>query len=410
MTKKPRNLAGPVVRGSDFWGRDEEVEALWRLVNKGNVLITGPRRYGKTSLMSALDDSPREGWTVVSLDVEYVQDPPEFLIEVTAALLEHPAIRKVVPRVLKKAHRPGTFGQWLGGALEFDTGIGTLRLQLRDGLTRPDEWRQLADQLLAVLPRLDGRLLLIIDEFTMMVSNFLGRDEGTALNFLHWFRARRLDASNANFRFLLGGSLNLETRLEQLAKEKVINDLQRFRAEPLERGKAIQFCLEVLQEEGVDFEDTVPEAIFEVIESGVHFYLQVVIEECITECRRRSQALNVEIVRDVYVTRVLGPPSRARFSHFQSRLRERYGELEEAARLLLGELASPTGDRLKQYTTAELADFLNREAQGDRPIEDLLSMLEEDYYIFRDVDRISFSSRFLRDWWHRNVPAPRRLK
>src|SRR5512140_3675383 len=93
---KPANVAGPTVRGSDFWGREQEVAAMWRLLGHGSVLLTAPRRHGKSSLMNALADAPREGWTVVYLDVEYVETPSAFLTEIAAALLQLDSFRKLI--------------------------------------------------------------------------------------------------------------------------------------------------------------------------------------------------------------------------------------------------------------------------------------------------------------------------
>ena len=83
-SKGPANTVGSSVRGEDLWGRDADVAELWKRVQRGCVLITGPRRHGKSSVMHALADRPQSGWIVEYLDVEYVCTPDEFLIEVTA--------------------------------------------------------------------------------------------------------------------------------------------------------------------------------------------------------------------------------------------------------------------------------------------------------------------------------------
>ena len=45
---KKRSWTG--CKGCNFWGRSAEVDILWRLLERGDVLLTGPRRYGKSSL------------------------------------------------------------------------------------------------------------------------------------------------------------------------------------------------------------------------------------------------------------------------------------------------------------------------------------------------------------------------
>src|SRR6266567_1305979 len=108
---RPRNIAGPVVRGPDFWGREADVESLWLLLERGSVLLTGPRRYGKSSVMYSLRDDPQFGWEIVLIDVEYLETPSHFLTTIAAELLSRAPFR----RVLTQAGRlPETLGRWLG--------------------------------------------------------------------------------------------------------------------------------------------------------------------------------------------------------------------------------------------------------------------------------------------------------
>src|SRR5687768_6870227 len=105
----PRNVAGPVVRGSDFWGRQGELVHLWQLLERGSVLLAGPRRHGKSSLMYAIHDQPIEGYTVILLDVEWVQTPEEFLTTMTAELLAKDVVRGTLNTL---ASTPSRFGRW----------------------------------------------------------------------------------------------------------------------------------------------------------------------------------------------------------------------------------------------------------------------------------------------------------
>src|SRR5512140_3360898 len=120
----PRNVAGAVVRGPDFWGREKDVRRLWALIERGSVLLTGPRRWGKSSLMEALEDQPLPGWQVLGLDVEYVEDPAEFLTELTATLLTTLPVRKVLASISKA---PSAIARWIRETVEsFDMGTPEL--------------------------------------------------------------------------------------------------------------------------------------------------------------------------------------------------------------------------------------------------------------------------------------------
>jgi hypothetical protein len=231
---EPRNVAGPIVQGPDFWGREADVADLWNLLERGSVLLSAPRRHGKSSLMTALLRRPHLDWSVVHLDVEYVDSPDEFLTEVSAALLHLAPFRRLM-RKLKEM--PGALARWLTSGIERievgGAGVGELKLALRDGLQDKARWPDLAEELLGHLERYEGRLLLSIDEFPMMVGNMLDRNEDVGVHFLRWFRAVRQQRAGSRVRFLLGGSVNIEPRLEALGQQALINDLQRYYLEPI---------------------------------------------------------------------------------------------------------------------------------------------------------------------------------
>jgi len=42
---------GSPVKGEDYYGRDELIELIWKRLEKNNLLLAAPRRFGKTSIM-----------------------------------------------------------------------------------------------------------------------------------------------------------------------------------------------------------------------------------------------------------------------------------------------------------------------------------------------------------------------
>lgn len=64
-----------------MWGREAEIDALWRRLEVDSVLLTAPRRHGKSSVMYRLKDNPQPGWEVVLVDVMAVESAAEFLPE-----------------------------------------------------------------------------------------------------------------------------------------------------------------------------------------------------------------------------------------------------------------------------------------------------------------------------------------
>lgn len=66
------NKIGPPVEGSDFFGREREINLANKLLDKGHsLLLSAPRRIGKSSLAKKLIEEKKTlGWKCVYMDLE----------------------------------------------------------------------------------------------------------------------------------------------------------------------------------------------------------------------------------------------------------------------------------------------------------------------------------------------------
>jgi hypothetical protein len=300
---------------------------------------------------------------------------------------------------------PASLRRWISGAIE-DVGVGLgnvgeLKIRLRQAIDDHQCWPELAEQMLGTLRSLPQRVVLILDEFPIMIANMLDRDAAAALRFLRWFRTFRQSPGTERLTFLLGGSTNIEPRLELLKTEAVLGDLQRFRIMPFPHPKALQFLKELLEEEKADYESGLPEKIIETCQSGVPYYLQTIISEFLAESRRSGTPLLVADLPTIYLERVIGPLNRHRFSHYHTRLKLHYDELEQPARVILAKLCAGT------KSLGELSSALDLAGYDSNWLERVLVLLEGDYYIVRDGKQVSFSDGLLSDWWSRNSTPPK---
>lgn len=60
----PSFAIGPIAQGEDFGDRELIIDDIWRVLEKGNVLLKAPRRFGKSSIMYKLYERPRDGFEV----------------------------------------------------------------------------------------------------------------------------------------------------------------------------------------------------------------------------------------------------------------------------------------------------------------------------------------------------------
>lgn len=159
----PEFYTGAPVDPVDLRFRGEFVVELWRTLRTGHVVLTAPRRTGKTSVMDYLRDHPRYGFSVVSINVQDLVHPADFF----QVLLD--GLNDAHPDFVRDQLAAG----WglVGGVLERidKIGVGGFKLELRR--SDPDwrtNWRQHGDTLLSQARNTGVPMLFIIDEFPDM--------------------------------------------------------------------------------------------------------------------------------------------------------------------------------------------------------------------------------------------------
>ena len=74
----PEFYIGAPVDASDLRYRDAFIDDLWEMVRIRHVLLTAPRRTGKTSIMDHLREFPRHEFAVIYENVQDLSHPADF--------------------------------------------------------------------------------------------------------------------------------------------------------------------------------------------------------------------------------------------------------------------------------------------------------------------------------------------
>jgi len=190
-------VVGPPATGERFYDREELVKEIWEKLKISNLLFVAPRRFGKTSVMLHLRDNPKENYKAVFMDVEWFDSPSQFVTEVIAEMVRClPNFRRALNKITKLSNR-------LAGLLRgIDVGISLkdpnsnyeiaeLKIRLKERIEK--DWQDLGKILLKQVEQADGKILLMLDEFPLMIKRMLKCMERTSVEtFLHWFRSFRI--------------------------------------------------------------------------------------------------------------------------------------------------------------------------------------------------------------------------
>ena len=407
MGNTPEFYTGAPVDPVDLRFRGAFLAELWQTLRTGHVVLTAPRRTGKTSVMDYLRDHPENGFSVVSINVQDLTHPADFF----QVLLDgfHDAHPDFVRDRLAAGW--GLISDVLGKVDAI--GVGGFKLALRE--SDPDwrrNWRQHGDTFLARARSTGVLILFVIDEFPDMLLNLSRENEGLLREFLAWFRTQRQNPAPTrdSIRWLVGGSVNLTGTLDALGLVDLINDLEDIFL-PLLTDRDIEtFVEEMLSDRDVPFDDDVSQRLIARLGRPIPLFMQMATQDLYRLWKREQRRIVVADVDSVFDAMIVGSAARTRLQHFHSRIKQYYADPKRSiAHALLGQISvSGSGLRraaLWQETERALADLGDTlPAQERRQVfNQLLLDLENDFYIVEVEEGIyDFASGVLKSWWRKH--------
>ncbi len=379
---------GSPVEGRDFYGRNELIKLIWDSLEKNNLLLAAPRRFGKTSIMLNLRDNPRRNWRVFLLDTEWIKDPSEFIAELAAELSKESKAREFFEKIWGK----------LRDSID-EVALAQFKIKLRNDISV--EWREKGRELLEIVEAIDQKFLFVVDEFPLMVKKMMDKDKELAVNFLEWFRVLRQGPNSLkNSRFIIGGSIGIERLINKLGAAYTINDLEQIKVSVFSRDVATNFIIELFKSEDHTVDHLMADKILELIGPPVPYYIQILVSEMVKEARLEDVRISPEQAVRVYKNRVLGVECKTYFDDYYQRLSRYYTPQEEkVVKALLKALAKVDSIDSRNLFNIYM-DASNQKGSHD-DFALLMNDLVRDFYAEFDPDNqiYSFASKVLKDWW-----------
>ncbi len=404
MRGTPEFYTGAPVNSIDLRFRGAFVTELWRTLRTGHVVLTAPRRTGKTSVMGYLRDHPENGFSVVLINVQDLAHPADFF----QVLLDefHDAHPDFVRDRL--AADWGLVGVVLGKV----DGIGVAGFKLALRRSDPDwnkNWRQHGATFLGRARNTGVPILFIVDEFPDMLLNLSRENKGLLREFLAWFRTQRFNPAPAkdSIRWLVGGSVNLVMTLDSLGLVDLVNDFDDVPLPLLSDGGIEFFVKEMLSGCGVSFDDDVPQRLINLLGSPIALFMQMATQDLYRLWKREQRRIVAADVDAIFGAMIVGPSARTRLQHFRSRIDQHYADPKRSiAHALLSQVSvSESGLRrvtLMRETERALTEFgvTLPDRERRQMFNQLLLDLENDFYLVEVQEgSYDFASGVLKSWW-----------
>ncbi len=320
MKKLERNV-GPWVDKSRFWDRETEIHNLVELLDEGaNILITAPRRIGKTSLIREVDNRIKDRYCCLQLDLQKSHSPADIITELSVATRPHMKLWKKTKEIFKNV---------VSSAVEnIDSmNISDLTVKFRDGLL--SKWQNKGNRMIEAIAGSETPTVIFMDEFPLVINRLLKWPNNEITQerlketdtFLSWIRSITIRYQN-KIRLVITGSVGLEPILRQASLSHTINTLTPFELEAWDKDTTVGCFSALAKNYGVVFKQGTLDKMIALIGCCVPHHVQMFFSYIYEDCKRRNNmnctASNVE---RIYNTRMLSTRGHAELSTYEERLK-----------------------------------------------------------------------------------------
>jgi hypothetical protein len=407
------NIAGPPVEGDNFFGREAETQLLWEALQNHDVLLLGPRRVGKTSLARALMRcATGADWDAIEVNVASCPDEMAFVeklaraVEALSKSKPYQAFAALVGRLTDLLKRVRKVGLPVPGG-------GALAVEL-DGVATED-WSDVASDTLRLIGEAKERWLIYIDELPIFLYTLIRNDKATGIRrarrFLDWFRNDLRAIPECRLvRWLITGSVGLDTLVQRHSMADTINSLKHARLEPYTEPVAVEMVKRLAHRYQMQLELGEAQALVCAVGWPQPYYLQLVFNRLRYLCQSNPGPVGQLI--GMGIERAVQPGEDNDFHHWKERLFVQLDERDGAHAVAL--LTRAAADVQGAASDTWLVDLQQR-MPDDTTDRQMLKFFELRDILIRDAywephevrgqRRYRFRLELLRRWWLRRYSS-----
>lgn len=382
---------GNPVEGEDFFDREQEQARAWRKLESSHLLMLAPRRIGKTSLILRLCATARQH--------------ARYAVHCSFAKCESES--DCIRELFNALATQQTIGQRTKALFERIKSVKLGELGIEWHAATAEKWRDAGEELGKALSEGEDDWLVCVDELPVFIINLLQQgDEGRrkARAFLYWLRDLR-QTHYRRVKWLLAGSIGLDTLAARLGLSDTINDLEPFPLDAFSEEAARRFLGALAKSYGIALDDSLRAAIVQRVGWPVPYYLQLMFEHLREECLDHSKAPDAAMVEQVF-EKLLGMGYRNHFDYWRQRLDEELGQPEAGlAGLLLSQICRSTAGEGRDNLVQVLGTRIGDAGERDKMLNYLLEVLVSDGYLMERQGRYAFRLEWLRVYWQRRFAA-----
>jgi hypothetical protein len=391
---RPHELSpalGNYAAGERFWDREREVQEIVRLLGDGqSVLLTGPRRVGKTSVVHRVLAHLEPPTKALFVDAEQYATPAEMFAALGAAASGDAGFWGRIR---------AWFGKRMGDTVDRleQVDLGVLKVELQAAMA--GSWRDDARAIVRALAEAEHPTVVAVDELPLLLDRVLKRDEAEAELLVSTLRG--LAEEFLTVRWLVSGSIGLEPILHRAGLTGLITHLRSFPIDAWDEDTTMGALEALARAADLTLEPGAARMMYDRLGLGVPYHVQLLMDEVRRDAeRRRDRRVTAEDVSRIYLGPFLSSAVRAHLLHLETRLRTVLGEGDalRLARDLLTQTAV-AGLLTPDDATILAEDLVEDADQRAATLREVLEILEHDAYLERAPAGWGFRSHLVLDWW-----------
>jgi len=392
-------VVGSPVKGDDFFNREREIGDFTAAIDRAaHLLVTAPRRTGKTSLLLEVAQRMSDRYYCLFIDVQACTSEEDAVVKLALEAREIRGLSEVVTDAFRSA---------LSTIIDRidEVGITEIKLKLHEAVTK--DWRAKGDELLARLAKADKPVALFFDELPILVNRILKGDDlritperrQHAHVFLSWLREATIRHAGV-LRFVACGSIGLEPLLSQAAISETMTTFTPFYLPPWDRDTALAFLRDRAKRAGIEFRNDAEQRVLHLLGHYIPQHVQMFMSFIREQAQSSgSHTCGPRDVERIYRRRMLSVHGHVDLATYEDRLRRVVGpELVGAALELLTERAV-VGRLTPKAAIHIVRSCVGAESDPVAELRFLLGLFTHDGYLKRVRNDYVFVSHLLRDWW-----------
>ena len=390
-------IGQPATGREHYFDRPQISQQIRRSLERGgNLLISAPRRIGKSSLIKHLLTQAAANEIIIYISVQSATHSNEFFEKLFKELIKNNTVFAGMNGFTQRAS---------AGLKNIISRVRNITLEGGleiDKTANIDYYTELQTLIKALTEK---KVILLLDEFPDAVSNMIRHDKQLAIEFLLQMRELRQISSDLGLQFILTGSSGLANVVSQLGENDLINDLEEISVAPYTEQEASVFIQRLVLGYQIhyssDFQinDNTLAYILEKINWRLPYYLQIMIKS-LFEAFENTQIIAEPATVDKVLAAMLTAQSEyyGYFQYWYQRLQDNlHNASYQAAIEMLNQLACDKVSSLAQLKSLPFA------TKPKLPVKQILNILEHDGYISQHQQQCGFNSFLLKQWWVEHV-------